>query len=457
MRRRFGRGPGRPQALLALVTHSRDRGARCRGRADIEARAAADPRPHPPGRQRRGARPARRGRRPRRRRRPADGDDHVDFEGLLRHGAGNGRDRADGRGGGLHGLSASPRQQRRSIPSSAEAKAMKTLKKSFALLLLLAGRGPAGAQSLTGTVSGTVNDEQGGALPGRHGHARPASGHPATTVSDARGEYRFTALDPGHLLGQRRDDRLPQDGARQHRGHRSARRLSGMFTLKVGGKEESIEVLGESPVVDVTSSATNNNLSQDLLFNIPDPLRERRDRPAQLRCPASTTAPPTAATPVRQRAADRRRGHARPVRRHGLDLLQLQHRPGSAGPGHRRTRRVRRLHGRRRSTPSPSRAATATRACSTSSTRTSSLAATTSATRSSGRTRRCRTRPRPTELLDFTAQLGGPHHQGQAVLLRERAALPPEAGPDRPPHAARRGEPALQRQAHLAAEPPTTS
>ncbi len=43
------------------------------------------------------------------------------------------------------------------------------------------------------------------------------------------------------------------------------------------------------------------------------------DQRPQLRARASTAAPRTAETPVRQLAADRRRRHARPLGRHGLD------------------------------------------------------------------------------------------------------------------------------------------
>ena len=118
--------------------------------------------------------------------------------------------------------------------------------------------------------------------------------------------------------------------------------------MKVGGLTETVDVLGESPLVDVTSSATDNKPVAGHPVQLPDPLRQRRDRAAQLRCPASTTSRPTAATPiVRQRAPDRRRRHPRPLRRHGLDLLQLQHRRGGAGGRRRRARRVRSVLGRR--------------------------------------------------------------------------------------------------------------
>ena len=41
------------------------------------------------------------------------------------------------------------------------------------------------------------------------------------------------------------------------------------IVLGVGGLTESVDVVGESPVVDVASSATDNALSQDMLFNLP--------------------------------------------------------------------------------------------------------------------------------------------------------------------------------------------
>jgi hypothetical protein len=41
------------------------------------------------------------------------------------------------------------------------------------------------------------------------------------------------------------------------------------FSLAVGAMTETVDVVGEAPLVDVTSTATNNSLSQDLLYNMP--------------------------------------------------------------------------------------------------------------------------------------------------------------------------------------------
>src|SRR2546428_6175711 len=47
------------------------------------------------------------------------------------------------------------------------------------------------------TISGTVRDETGGALPGVTVEARSASGSPSTTATDASGRYQFDRLADG--------------------------------------------------------------------------------------------------------------------------------------------------------------------------------------------------------------------------------------------------------------------
>jgi hypothetical protein len=144
---------------------------------------------------------------------------------------------------------------------------MKTLMKALALLLLVAIAVPAAAQSLTGTVTGTVKDEQGGTLPGVAVTLTGKTGT-KTTTTETNGTYRFVALDPGSYSVQtqlagfspRRQDNIVVTVGKE---------AVVDFGLKVGGLAESLVVVGEAPVVDTTSSATNNQLSQDLLFNMP--------------------------------------------------------------------------------------------------------------------------------------------------------------------------------------------
>jgi hypothetical protein len=135
------------------------------------------------------------------------------------------------------------------------------------VLLSLAVAVPAGAQSLSGTVSGVVKDEQGGVLPGVTVVLKGKTGS-RTTTTDAEGAYRFPGVDPGtysvnaELAGFR-----PK---RQDNVDVSIGKVTTIsMALAVGGVTESLEVVGESPVVDVGSSATDNNLSQEMLFNLP--------------------------------------------------------------------------------------------------------------------------------------------------------------------------------------------
>jgi hypothetical protein len=140
--------------------------------------------------------------------------------------------------------------------------------KALTLLLLLAVAAvPVAAQSLTGTVAGTIKDEQGGALPGVTVTLAGKTGS-KTATTGADGTYRFVALDPGQyavqtqmsgFTGQKQDNVVVSVG----------KDANVDFTLKVGGMSETLDVVGEAPVVDTTSSATNNQLSQDLLFNMP--------------------------------------------------------------------------------------------------------------------------------------------------------------------------------------------
>jgi hypothetical protein len=126
---------------------------------------------------------------------------------------------------------------------------------------------PVAAQSLTGTVSGTVRDEQGLVLPGVTITLAGKTGS-RLSVTDADGKFRFLGVTPGtysvtaELTGFRT---RRQDNVEVSIGRVSAVPL----VLAVGTLTEAIEVVGESQVVDVTSSATDNDLSQDMLFNLP--------------------------------------------------------------------------------------------------------------------------------------------------------------------------------------------
>lgn len=143
---------------------------------------------------------------------------------------------------------------------------MKRMTILLALLLALVATG-ASAQSQTGTITGKVVDEQGAVLPGV---TVTLTGRQGTVpaVTGPRGEYRFVGLNPGtyqvraELSGftPRVEPNLNVD---------IGRTLTVNFTLRVGGMTETVDVVGNAATIDITSTATDNSLSQDLLQNMP--------------------------------------------------------------------------------------------------------------------------------------------------------------------------------------------
>jgi hypothetical protein len=178
----------------------------------------------------------------------------------------------------------------------------------LSLLVLLAAI-PLAAQSLTGTITGTVKDEQGGVLPGVTMTLAGKTGT-RTAVTDAEGIYRFLALDTGTysvtatLSGFRTK--------RQDNVIVSVSRVADIdIVLGIGGVTETVDVVGESPVVNVASSATDNALSQDMLFNLP--IRPTNAATSMLNyLPGINNGSAWRELRLRQRPAHRRRRHPRP-------------------------------------------------------------------------------------------------------------------------------------------------
>jgi outer membrane receptor protein involved in Fe transport len=125
---------------------------------------------------------------------------------------------------------------------------------------------PASAQTLTGAISGRVVDENGGALPGATVTLTGKTGT-RTATTDSEGAYRFVAVETGSydLTAQVSGFSPRKEAVAMSIG----RQVTLDFSLKVGSLSESLDVVGEAPVVDVSSTATNNTLSQSVLFNMP--------------------------------------------------------------------------------------------------------------------------------------------------------------------------------------------
>ena len=181
-------------------------------------------------------------------------------------------------------------------------------------LLLVVAALPLAAQSLTGTVAGTVKDEQGGVLPGVTVTLAGKTGA-RTITTDAEGAYRFAARRPRHLLRDRRAHRLPPEAPGQRRRHPRQAWPRSTSSSASAASTETVDVVGESPVVDVASSSTDNTLSQDMLFNLP--IRPENAAIDMLNFLPGINNGSAFGTneDYAQRPADRRRRHPRPRRR----------------------------------------------------------------------------------------------------------------------------------------------
>jgi hypothetical protein len=137
-------------------------------------------------------------------------------------------------------------------------------------LLLALAVTPVAAQSGVGDIEGTITDSSGGTLPGVTITAKsPALQVPEiAVVSEGNGSYRLRNLPAGVY-----ELRFNLDGFRSVL--RSDLRLTAGFVasinveMTVGGIEETVTVVGDSPVVDVKTTASQTTFTQELLNTAP--------------------------------------------------------------------------------------------------------------------------------------------------------------------------------------------
>ena len=125
------------------------------------------------------------------------------------------------------------------------------------LWLLLLSAAPLAAQSLTGSITGTVRDEQGGVLPGATVSLTGKTGTRVAT-SDANGAYRFTAVEPGDYTLSTELSGFTGPKA-QAVSINVGNQITLDLTMKVGGLAENVTVVGDHAVVDVKSSADRDH------------------------------------------------------------------------------------------------------------------------------------------------------------------------------------------------------
>ena len=138
------------------------------------------------------------------------------------------------------------------------------------VLLLLAPSGAAAQIGQTATLTGTVVDQSGAVLPGVTVTVTGESliGGARAAVTDENGVYRFPALPPGtYSVSAELSGFKPftQEDVRLQLGQT----ITVDPRLEVGGLQERITVQGGAPVVDVTSSSAQKNITEEMMENIP--------------------------------------------------------------------------------------------------------------------------------------------------------------------------------------------
>jgi hypothetical protein len=140
---------------------------------------------------------------------------------------------------------------------------------SFVLCVVLAPAALfAQSQATTGEVNGRITDEQGGVLPGATVTlTNPGTGYSRTATTGAEGFYDVPLLPPGSY-----------EVTYEMSGLKTAKRRANVtvgatvtlnVTLGVGGVQEEVTVVSESPQVETSSSIRTSTLDQNAIANLP--------------------------------------------------------------------------------------------------------------------------------------------------------------------------------------------
>jgi hypothetical protein len=125
------------------------------------------------------------------------------------------------------------------------------------------------AAQQTATLSGTVTDSSGGVLPGVNVTATEMNtGRQLTAVTEARGQYRFTLLEPGTYRVQAELSGFATTvitGVELLVGQNANLPLQ----MNIAGVEETVTITGESPLIDVVSSEITGNVDRHQMEELP--------------------------------------------------------------------------------------------------------------------------------------------------------------------------------------------
>ena len=137
-----------------------------------------------------------------------------------------------------------------------------------ALLLAVLFAWPSAAQETRGSIEGVVRDATGAILPGATVEAKSAAGGTLTSVTDNNGVYRFPVVAPGRyevtatLAGFSQPRSAPVDVL-------VGQVMKVDVSMSLAGVTETVQVLSESPTIDVRQATVATNITADDISRIP--------------------------------------------------------------------------------------------------------------------------------------------------------------------------------------------
>ncbi|MPY91234.1 MAG: hypothetical protein GEU99_25400 [Luteitalea sp.] len=142
---------------------------------------------------------------------------------------------------------------------------------ALVLVGLLTGVVSVRAQITTGSVAGTINDAQGGVIPGatvtllNEGQATRST----PVVTSATGDFVFVNVSSGTYtieVEMPSFKTLKRSGISVSAGERVA---VGALTLEIGGADEIVNVRGEAPLIQATTGERSFTISTEAVENLP--------------------------------------------------------------------------------------------------------------------------------------------------------------------------------------------
>ena len=126
------------------------------------------------------------------------------------------------------------------------------------------------AQTRTGSIVGTVTDTEGEILPGATVElsSEKLMGGVRSIITNEKGKFRFPNLTPGEYEVTTTMESF-QTAKRSKLRVNIASTVTVDVILKLASLEESVTVLAESPVVDVTKSVVSTTITSDLMEVLP--------------------------------------------------------------------------------------------------------------------------------------------------------------------------------------------